>query len=451
MHRLPRLRRSLTTLACAATLALMASACAGDDGGSGSGTGASEAPDKKVTITFWHGWSAESETKAVKDLVAKFNASHPNITVKIVSNVTDDKITQGIRSGKGPDVVSSFTTDNVGQFCSSGSWLDLAPWLAQSNIDPATTFPKAVMDYTQFQGKRCALPLLADSYGLYYNKDMFAAAGIAGPPKTMSELIATAKKLNQLNGDGTFKVAGFLPTFHAYEFTPAHVLAQYGPTYQTPDGKSALSKDPGVPQFLNWQKQFVESQGGFDKLEKFRTTFGEEFSAENPFMSGKLAMTMDGEWRTAMIAKDAPNLNYGTAPFPVPDDQLDKYGRSYLTGTTIGIAKSSHHQRAAWEFVKFVTTDTDALNQLAGAIHNVPTTNAALAASPLANDEHFKPFIDAFKHPASNTTPASPNGGKYQVTFQEFAYKWEAGGGGDPSKGLADLDKQIDTDVAQVQ
>lgn len=449
MHRLPRLRRSITTIACAATLALMASACAGDDGGSG--TGADEAPDKKVTITFWHGWSAESETKAVDDLVAKFNVKHPNIKVKIVSNVTDDKITQGIRSGKGPDVVSSFTTDNVGQFCTSGSWTDLTPWLAKSGIDPAATFPKPVLDYTQFQGKRCALPLLADSYGLYYNKDMFAAAGITAPPKTFTELTEAAKKLNQFNGDGTFKVAGFLPTFHSYEFSAAHTLAQFGPTYQTPDGKSNLSKDPVVPQFFNWQKQFVESQGGFDKLERFRTTFGEEFSAENPFMSGKLAMTMDGEWRTAMIAQDAPNLKYGTAPFPVPDDQVDKYGRSYLTGTTVGIAKSSHHQAAAWEFVKFVTTDTEALNAFSQAIHNVPSTNAALAASPLANDEHFKPFIDAFKHPASNTTPASPNGGKYQVSLSEYAYKWEAGQGGDLTRSLADLDKQIDTDVAQVK
>ncbi|WP_346012218.1 ABC transporter substrate-binding protein [Streptomyces sp. SID3343] len=450
MHRrTPRLGRKTATLACAATLALMASACAGGDGGGG--TGAGDAPDKKVTITFWHGWSAESETNAVKDLVAKFNVTHPNIKVKIVSNVTDDKITQGIRSGKGPDVVSSFTTDNVGQFCSSGSWTDLAPWLTQSNIDVNTTFPKPVLDYTQFQGKRCSLPLLADSYGLYYNKDMFAAAGITAPPRTLTELTEVSKKLNQLNGDGSFKVAGFVPTFHAYEFTPGHTLAQFGPTYQTPDGKSNLGKDPMVPQFLEWQKKFVESQGGLDKLEKFRSTFGQEFSAENPFQTGKIAMTMDGEWRTAMLKEQAPDLNYGTAPFPVPDDQVDKYGRSYLAGTVIGIGKGSHHQRAAWEFVKFVTTDTDALNSFAGAIHNVPSTNAALAASPLANDEHFKPFIDAFKHPASNTTPASPNGGKYQVTFQEFAYKWEAGQVSDPSKGLTELDHQIDTDAAQVK
>lgn len=443
-----RIRRLPAALASAAAAAMFLAACAG---GSSGGTGADEDPDKKVTITFWHGWSQENEVKAINDAIARFNKVHPNITVKATENVTDDKLTQGVRSKNGPDVVSSFTTDNVGQFCSSGAWVDLAPWLAKANIDPAATFPKALNDYTQFQGRRCALPLLADAYGLYYNKDLFAAAGIASPPKTMSEFKADAVKLQQLNADGSIKVAGTMPVFHGYEFTPAHAMAQWGPTYVGPDGKSNLATDPKPAQFLTYQKELVDALGGFDKLEKFRSGFGEEFSAQNPFQTGQVAMQLDGEWRTASIAEDAPNLNYGTAPMPVPDDQADTYGRGYLTGTVIGIGKSSHHQAAAWEFVKFLTTDTESVNAFASAIHNVPSTLAALNATPLASDEHFKPFVDIFKNPNSNTTPASINGGKYQVTFQEFCYGWEAGRVPDLKAGLAGVDKQIDTDTAQAK
>ena len=56
-----------------------------------------------------------------------FEKVHPNITVKAVSNITDDKINQALRAGgpKAPDVVSSFTTDNVGEFCSSHAFVDL--------------------------------------------------------------------------------------------------------------------------------------------------------------------------------------------------------------------------------------------------------------------------------------------------------------------------------------
>src|SRR5258708_25598100 len=48
-------------------------------------------------------------------------------------------------------------------------------------------FPKTSQYYTQYKGKRCALPLLADVYGFYYNKKMFKAAGLTSPPKTRSE------------------------------------------------------------------------------------------------------------------------------------------------------------------------------------------------------------------------------------------------------------------------
>src|SRR6266498_304214 len=68
------------------------------------------------------------------------------------------------------------------------------------------------------------------------------------------------------------------------------------------------------------------------------TTFGDEFGAKHPFHTGQVAMALDGEWRIAMIKDAGVNLDYGVAPFPVPDDQADSYGKGYLSGTVIGIA-----------------------------------------------------------------------------------------------------------------
>ena len=42
-------------------------------------------------------------------------------------------------------------------------------------------FPQASQYYTQYKGKRCALPLLADVYGFYYNKTLFKKAGLTAP------------------------------------------------------------------------------------------------------------------------------------------------------------------------------------------------------------------------------------------------------------------------------
>ena len=80
-------------------------------------------------------------------------------------------------------------------------------------------FPASTRYYTQYKGKRCALPLLADVYGFYYNKALFKKAGLTGPPKTMQELTAYAKKLTVKNADGSLKVVGYDPDFGFYQNT----------------------------------------------------------------------------------------------------------------------------------------------------------------------------------------------------------------------------------------
>ena len=66
---------------------------------------------------------------------------------------------------------------------------------------------------------------------------------------------------------------------------------------------------------MNWQKDFVDKIG-YDKLQAFTAGLGQEFSADNAFQTGQVAMNLDGEYRTAFIADQTPDLNYGTAPFP---------------------------------------------------------------------------------------------------------------------------------------
>src|SRR5437764_6006585 len=138
-------------------------------------------------LTIWVGWSAGHELTSFKQLAAEYDAQHPDVTVNVVGGIDDNKIVAAIRSGTAPDVVSSFNSYNVGNYCGSGGWIDLAPYLKQDKID-SSMFPPAPRYYTQYNGKRCALPLLADDYGLYYNKSLFKAAGIAQPPRTISEL-----------------------------------------------------------------------------------------------------------------------------------------------------------------------------------------------------------------------------------------------------------------------
>ncbi|WP_406860944.1 ABC transporter substrate-binding protein [Streptomyces sp. HUAS MG47] len=434
-------------LLLASAAALLLTACTGQSGGR-----ATDDPKAETTLTFWHGWSAPSEVKAVDATIARFEKDHPNITVKVVPNITDDKIQQALRAGgsNSPDVVSSFTTDNVGKFCSSGAFADLKPFVEKSRIDLEKTFAAPRLAYTQFEGKRCTLPLLGDAYGLYYNKDAFEAAGIARPPRTWSEFDAAAVKLTKAEGD-SYEQLGFMPVFHGYESTPGHLVAQWSPTYFDASGKSNIAKDPAFAAMFTWQKNLIAKLGGFARLEKYRNTFGDEWGAKHPFHTGQVAMQLDGEWRLGMATDAGLPFEIGVAPLPVPDDQAADYGKGYLSGTIVGIAATSKKQNAAWELVKYLTTDTDAVVNFANELRNVPSTNEALASPALKLDPRFKTFLDIARHPRSNTTPASVNGGVYQVTLQEFGYLYEAGKETDLKGGLERTARQIDTDVEKAK
>ncbi|GAA2434040.1 ABC transporter substrate-binding protein [Streptomyces lavendulocolor] len=440
-------RTAAGALASAAVIALLTSACTGS-----AGSAASDDPNARVTLTFWHGWSAPAEVKAVDAGIERFEAAHPDITVKAVPNVTDDKIQQALRAGgsRAPDVVSSFTTDNVGKFCSSGAFADLAPFIEKSGIDLEKTFAKPRLDYTRFEGRRCALPLLGDAYGLYYNKDAFRKAGITAPPKTWSEFDEAAVKLTKPKGD-SYEQLGFMPTFHGYESTPGHLVAQWSPTYFDKDGRSGIATDPAFAAMFTWQKNLVDKLGGFAKLERYRNTFGDEWGAKHPFHTGQVAMQLDGEWRLGMATDAKVPFEVGVAPLPVPDEQAGDYGKGYLSGTIVGIASTSRKQNAAWELVKYLTTDTDAVVGLANELRNVPSTHAALASPKLKLDPRFRTFLDIARHPKSNTTPASVNGGAYQVTLQEFGYLHEAGKVPDLKAGLRKVAEQIDTDIEKAK
>jgi multiple sugar transport system substrate-binding protein len=441
------LTRRIASGGLVAAVALSLTGCLGSSKG-----GANDNPNADVTITFWHGWSAPSEVQAIQATIDAFEKANPNIHVKAVGNITDDKINQALRAGgpDAPDVVSSFTTDNVGEFCDSHALVDLNPFLKKAGIDAKTMFPAAQREYTQFDGNQCTLPLLSDAYGLYYNKDEFRAAGITSPPKTFSEFDADAVRLTKMSGD-TYSQLGFMPLYHGYESAIAHYAAQASPTYFTPDGKSNVANDPPLASTYEWQKALVGKLGGYSRLDKYLTTFGEEFSNSNPFMTGQVAMAIDGEWRGGMIDASNSKVNYGVAPFPVPDNLASQYGKGYITGTIVGIASTSVKQNAAWRFVQYLTTNTDAVVNFANAIHNVPSTNAALASPKLDQNPAFQTFIKIAQNPYSNTTPSSPNGGAYQLTLASLGYDYESGKVTDLQAGLQAAAHTIDTDIAQAQ
>jgi multiple sugar transport system substrate-binding protein len=440
MYRLQR--GSSVAVACLASVTLLATGCVPTP------PQQHIAPPGTVasgTIEFWH-FFTDREADQIQQVVNDFEAKFPQVKVIVKSGQDDDKTTQAIGAGQGPDVALSGTTDNVGQFCSTGAWQDLTPYIARDNVD-LSDIPQAVQDYTAFGGKRCTMPLLADAYGLYYNKRLFAAAGITSPPKTFSELSDDARKLTQRNSDGSFKTVGFDPLSGFYENSIAHFAAMAGAKWFDSDGRSVLGSDASWRTMLRWQKDLIDYYG-YDQLQKFQSAFGDEFSADNAFEKGQVAMNVDGEWRIASIADDQPaNLDWGVAPLPVADNRPELYGAGFVIGNVIGISRNSKNPEAAWQFIKYLTTSTDSVVKLANGIKNVPTLNSALKSPDLSADANFKVFLGIFGNPRSSTSPLSATGTAYQDTAQDFVNDWQAGKVGDLTSALRQLDDRINQAV----
>lgn len=437
------MRRRLIALTA---LALLAAACTAGGGSSGPApTVNSNANHAPLTLTVWSNFTSR-EYGVVTSGLNMITKKYPWMTVKHVGGKEDAPIERAISGGNPPDVAISFTPDNAAKYCQTGAWQDLNPYLQADKIDKNAVWPSGVFSYTSFDNKQCALPMLTDAQGLYYNVDLLKKHGFTEPPKTVSQLADMAKKLTEYNADGSIKVAGFVPLFGFYSSTTPNVFGHaFGAKWYDESLKPTISSDPNWAKMLQWQKSLVDAIG-YSKLQKFAASLGgsdSEFSAQNGFETGKIAMMVDGEWRNAFIAGDKSKVNYATAPFPVDDAQSDLYGTQLVGGTIAGIPKGVKHPAESWLLLKFMTTDTNYLTTLAHGLKNVPSTFDSLKDPVLQNDPHFKTFMDVFQNPKSTFKPITPIGITDVNLFLSFGQKWQAGKVSDLTAGLKGLDNQI--------
>ncbi len=439
--------------------AAVLAACGGGGSGSSSSTAASgttSATHQPVTIVLWHMFGGEEAAPFNKALEG-FSKQYPWITVKQVvqpntdNDTFDPNLVNAIKGGNAPDVAMPFTPEYVGQYCSAPLWLDLAPYMQRDKMSISDFAPGAIT-YTSYSGHQCALPSLTDAYGLYYNKDLLAKAGIAAPPKTMSELMADAKKLTVKNADGSIKVAGFVPLNQWEQLGPTDLANAAGGKWFDASGQPQLSKDPAWETAFRWQKDMIDFYG-YDPITKFYAQYHDaEWGPENAFETGKVAMMFDGEWRTAFIKRDGTGVNYDTAPFPTFDDHTDLYGSARVGGTIVGIPKDTKHPDEAWLLAKYLASDTTYLVDMANELGNVPTTKDSAASPYLISPAQFQTFVDVWNNPASAwSPPLTPSGSGYSNLLDPFEDKWQAGKISDLHAALVQVDQDIANQLAQGQ
>ncbi|WP_028991533.1 ABC transporter substrate-binding protein [Thermoanaerobacter thermocopriae] len=290
---------------------------------------------KPVTIKLGMWSSSPAEKKIVDDQIAKFKEKYPNIDVQIETIVGDymQKLQTELASNTAPDI---FYLDSMPapQLMSSGVLEPLDDYIKKYNVD-VNDFEPALLSAFQWEGKTYGLPKDFNTLALFYNKDMFKAAGINEPPKTWEELRNVAKKLTK-DGVKGLVLSADLARFDAF------INQNGGSVYK--DGKVTLNL-PENTQALDFYVSLITK----DKVADTPQNMGEGWNGD-AFAAKKAAMAIEGGWMIPFLKEKAPDLNYGIAELPAGKQ------KSTMAFTVAYVMnKNSKHKDEAFKLIEFLT------------------------------------------------------------------------------------------------
>ena len=161
---------------------------------------ATEAPSstEPVTITWWHITTEETQKAVWQKLADEYMAAHPNVNIEITvleNEAFKTKMTTVIQSGEPPDIFQSWGGGVMNEYLKAGQMQDITADLDADSGAWRNTFSPAALGVYSYQGKNYGVPWEMGMVGFWYNKDLFAQAGIEAPPATWDELLEDVQKL----------------------------------------------------------------------------------------------------------------------------------------------------------------------------------------------------------------------------------------------------------------
>ncbi|HEX4443855.1 MAG TPA: extracellular solute-binding protein, partial [Galbitalea sp.] len=302
-------------LVAAASFALIATGCSSSSGG-GSSNGVSGS-----TITYWasnqSGGATSKDVKILTPILAHFT-KETGIKVNLeVISWTDlqNNINNAVSSGSGPDVA------NIGN-----TW---APYLAATKafLPFSGSAAKAIGGTSRFIPSALAtgglagqaptsVPYIGLTYGLFYNKAMFSAAGLT-PPTTWEDMVSDAKKLTTGGVEGMGLVAGSYTENVHFAFIDGE---QNGGSWYDSSGKPTFTTDANVQGVLRYL-DLMQSDKVVAKSDVEHTD-GSQAPAD--FAKGKIAMFVSqNNANTTLTADGMDSSKYGVVAIPAPSGGKD--------------------------------------------------------------------------------------------------------------------------------
>ena len=349
------------------------------------------AQDDVVEIEYWQ-YNFAARVDAMNMLIEQFEAENPDIRVIHNSDIPyanfRDEIAASAPAGVGPDVVTLFY-GWIPAFVDAG-YLTSLPEDPFSEEFILETFSPMVAN-SKFEGSYWAIPTAVRSLALFWNKDIFAAAGLdpEAPPTTLDEFVDIALATTIYDGDADiFNITqqGHAPALAAqdHHWFREVLLRQFGGVPYSDDGRTVTYNSEAGCAAFSWLAAFeTEHKTGSNDLFE---------DATNSFINGTAALHVDGSFRVGTIARNNPELNYGVTELPIgPNGEQHTFGSYWTHGITRRANDDPARMEAAVKFLQFITRPE------AGAlwVDNVGELPAQLAA---ASDEDIlnDPILGAF-------------------------------------------------------
>ena len=265
-------------------------------------------------------------------------------------NMADtQKLMTAMAAGTPPDLIRQdrFT---VSSWAIRGSFRPLDGYIERDGIRSEDYYP-ACWNEVVFEDKVYGLPYVTDARGLFYNRDIFAAESLDHPPRDWDELKDYAVRLTSFNEKkGYYEQIGFAPNYgNSWLYLYGWLN---GGRFLSDEGKTCTLTDPRIVEALQYMVETYDAIGGAERVTAFERSAQLEGIAD-PFIAGRIAMKVDGNWILDYLVKYKPNFNFGVVTPPAPKG---KPALTWSGGFAWVIPTDAKHPEEAWQLAQWLNS-----------------------------------------------------------------------------------------------
>jgi multiple sugar transport system substrate-binding protein len=348
----------------------------------------------KVELVLYT-WTEVPEFTANQELLAKFQAQHPNITVRLQNESGSQqamaKLQTMMASKTAPDVMSLHGAFYY-PFAAKGVLMDLEPLAKADAAFNLDDFYPGLVKQCRWQGKLMSLPRYTSVYSLFYNKALFDAAGLKYPGAdgewTWDKYLEAAKKLTKPGSGGSGEQWGCFVDFWGSRMYP-WIWSNDGDIMDA-DRQKCTADDPATIEAIS----FVS-----DLRLKHQVCPASSATQRNQgldqFSQGNVGMYITGPWDIQTLKK-TPTLKWDVAPTP------KKKRFATLLGTeNYAISADTKHPKEAFELFKFLLS-AESQNFMQEKLEKMPSRKSICEGPYLAGSQKAgydrKVFVDALQY-----------------------------------------------------